>query len=801
MIVDEKKLNLVLEIEDNKIFCANGDFAMGYKINYPDIYSIGESDFEVIFSDWIKSFFLLPEGSIVVKSDSYLENKFLTDNFSDKTFLQRGAKKHFKNRTYFAHQGYIFFVWTKRDTFKNKDIKNPFKFPSLKAFNKEDLELKTFTEAVKNIEQYNASSRIQIVPLTKSEIEDFELFYFNGFQKNHTGDLYAEKDRFVFDNTKIGVVSIEDEDKLPDVISTSIKDQDFSSVDGDYTYYQGFLDNLGLKFRYNHIVNQILYIDEHKKHVNNMHKNLNALKSTRRYNPSNEAGARILEGALEDIINDNNSHFIRGHINIVYWSDDEAEFQYIKQQIISVLNRLSIKPNVPSREQLKNIFYNTYYTNTSHLNNNSCFITDIRAFSAMLLNSSNYKSDESGVYLTERVFNTPVLFDFWDEKKKNIVSRNFCIVAPTGRGKSVTANFLFRQLLEQDIIIVIIDLGGSYTKFSHLLPKEDVEIFSYKDGEPLGLNPFLLQDGEQSPSALKVDELAEFIWTLIKKESDPSEDEKTSMRKIINYYYEMEEENHSWEGFYQFINRNKNTLIDQLNIGGFFHVEQFLHAGSDFVGDGSYANILRKADNSQNFIGKRLIVFELDSVADNKLLLTIMLQVISEAIQKTVWKDRKSKGIVFFDEFAKQLEFPNVFRSVKHYMEQIRKHNGGVGIVLQTINQLPDTPIGNTLIDNMQTKLFVEADDYEQSVKRLSLSSHARNQLYSLRNKHEGEGYRYSEVYIDRNNYRNVYRIELSKEELIAYQTEGVLHTEILERYERLGDMEKAITEYLEEKQ
>jgi len=636
--------------------------------------------------------------------------------------------------------------------------------------------------------------------LTSPEIRDYEQFYFNGFQSLYTSELYAEKDKLSFQDLHIGVISVEDENKLPDYVETSIEDRDFSSEDGDFIFHEGFMDKLGLKFRHNHILNQIIFIDEHDRHTKNIHKNLKELSATRRYNPKNEAGVRVLEKVLEDVIDDNNSHFVRGHINLIYWSDKESEFKYLKEQIVSSFSSLSIKPNVPTREQLKNVFYNSFFTNVSYLNTNSCFITDLRVVAAMLLNTSNYKNDSEGIYFAERVFNIPVKFDFWDEEKKHIRSRNFCLIAPTGAGKSFTANYIFRQLLEQDITIVIIDLGGSYIKFSQLLPKEDVEVFSYKEGEPLGLNPFILSEEETSPSPLKVEELGEFVWTLIKKVDEPSENEKTSMRKLINYYYEMEEDSHSWESFYNFIERNKETLYNQLKIDSseFFNLSEFLHAGSDFVGEGNYANLLKRKDHSQNFVGKKLIIFELDTVKENQLLLTIMLQVISEAIQKTIWKDRTTKGIVFFDEFAKQLQFPNVFKSVKHYMEAIRKHNGACGIVLQTINQLPDDEIGNTMIDNMQTKIFVEADDYRDAIERLRLGSHTKNQLYSIRSKHSGEGYRYSEIYIDRKGYNNVYRIEASKEEYTAYQTEGKDHTEVLALYKESGSMEDAILSYIE---
>ena len=163
-------------------------------------------------------------------------------------------------------------------------------------------------------------------------------------------------------------------------------------------------------------------------------------------------------------------------------------------------------------------------------------------------------------------------------------------------------------------------------------------------------------------------------------------------------------------------------------------------SGSDFIADGIYSNLLGTCtDNSASFKDKKLIIFELDEIKDNRLLLTIMLQVISEAIQKTIWSDRKNRGIVFFDEFAKQLEFPEVTRRVKYYSQAIRKQNGGVGIVLQTLNQLPDTPEGKSILDNTETFIFLESSNYEDSISRLKLNSHDRSQLMSLKKKFDGD--------------------------------------------------------------
>ena len=149
-----------------------------------------------------------------------------------------------------------------------------------------------------------------------------------------------------------------------------------------------------------------------------------------------------------------------------------------------------------------------------------------------------------------------------------------------------------------------------------------------------------------------------------------------------------------------------------------------------------------------------------------------------------------------FDEFAKKLKLTEVTRRMKSNWQAIRKQNGEVVIVLQTINQIPDTPEGKSILDNTETFIFLESSNYEDSISRLRLNSHDRSQLLSLKKKFDGER-RYSEIYIKRGNYGNVFRIEVAPELFLAYQTEGEVHSEIMELYEGTGSMEKAIETYM----
>lgn len=797
--INTKQFNPVFSTAGNQILGSRGDFILGYKISYPEKYSQSESDFESIFSDWVRGFNNLPIGSIVVKSDMFLQKKFDASILGDTTYLQRVSAKHFEGRKHIEHTGYIFFICPKLNTLNNNHIKNPFRFPKVSTFKKDSIQIKSFCDSVEEvISLIQRNNYLSFSPLSEKEIKEYNTFYFNGFQEEYLTDLSIERNAIRSDKKQIGIYSITNEKHFPDTVVPAVKDRKHSSVgDNAYIYYQGFIDDLTFDLNCNHIYNQILFIDESKIHRKALQDNLKDLQGFGTSLGNGKDTADKVKKYEEENSQNEHLHYVRGHNNIIFWSEDEAEFDMLKRNIGSIFRALDFTPYYATGNQLKNIFLNSFYANVSCLDNYSCFLADLTIACTLFTNSGNYKNDKQGIFFNERLYNTPVRYDFWDNYKKYIVSRNFLIVANTGAGKSFTADHIFRQINEQDILLIILDLGDSYLKYAKLLNQKDVEIFKYKEGEPLGLNPFAL-NGEK-PTSIKIEELAEFVWMLIKKDDIPTESEKTSMRKIIKYYYEINDAAHSWESFYRFVEINRENLLNQVGIenADFFNIGEFLHAGGDFVGDGIYANLLKSADDkAANFVGKKLIIFELDEIKDNALLLSIMLQCISEAVHRVIWSDKKNRGIVFFDEFGKQLKFPAVLSRVSYYAQAIRKQNGALGLVLQTLAQLPDCPESQTVLDNTETFVFLQDKDYTTSVERLKLSEHDKSQLYSMRSSYSGEK-KYSEFYLWRKKKSNVYRIEVAPENYLAFQTEGPLHVKAMELYEQYGSMEIAIKEMM----
>ena len=138
-----------------------------------------------------------------------------------------------------------------------------------------------------------------------------------------------------------------------------------------------------------------------------------------------------------------------------------------------------------------------------------------------------------------------------------------------------------------------------------------------------------------------------------------------------------------------------------------------------------------------------------------------------------------------------------MLESVEFYYQAIRKQNGAIGIILQSINQLPQNATSASILENTQVIYSLHNEKgYDQLQKRLNLSSHDVNQLKSIKNKLTGEQ-KYTEMFIKIGRESNIFRLEVPKEVYAAYLTDGKENEELMQSFERTGSMEKTITEFI----
>lgn len=795
-----KKINVaahhpIVYIQENVIFANNGNVVLCYSGNLPEIYSLSEKDFEDIHGAWFQAIKSLPTGCVVHKQDVYLKRNFSSGNLPNQTFLEKATHNHFKGREYMEHTCYLFFILTKNKALNNSKYINPFKKVTKTIVPEMDDSIHSFLRAVSDsISFINNSRKMDFSALDSKQIQSLTNGYFNGFNEGFDTDIILEKKEFNIGENYFDVLSINSELCFGENVQSSKTNEHFTS--DDFVFHQGFIDGLGLTLNENHIVNQIIYLDDKQKWRKILDKKIEELNKSSNFGSQNKVVLKKIQFIQDQINSDDNARVIRGHLNIIYWDKESKNLEKISSKIKTEFKDLDIIPYYPRGEERKNYILNSYCCFSSNFSNDDLYVTDLKHALCLLVNNTNYKSDATGVIFNDREHNIPVLKDVWDDKKKRIKARNFAIFAPTGEGKSFLANNILRQYFESGVRLVIIDLGGSYTKFAKLYP-EQYTVLRYESGKNLGINPFYISDVKDlTPERLE--DLSVFLFELFASDLKVTKAQSVSVKKILRYYYKQTKSDHSLSSFYDFIECNQDTLLDKLKIHtDYFNTTNFLHIMSEYVGDGIYSFLFEVSeDQTYKIEDKRLIVFELDEVKDNKEILSVMLKLIKSAIQRTIWKNRAEKGIILFDEFAKQLKFENVLESVEFYYQAIRKQNGAIGIILQSINQLPNNSTSASILENTQVIYSLHNEKgYDELQKRLNLSSHDLNQLKSIKNNLSGPR-KYTEMFIKIGKESNIFRLEVPKKVYAAYLTDGAENEEIMKLYDKHQNMEKAITEY-----
>ncbi|SFS84102.1 Bacteroides conjugation system ATPase, TraG family [Zhouia amylolytica] len=799
-----KKINLstyhpILDIQDNLVFASNGNVVLGYKVILPEVYSLSESDFDALHGVWFQAFKSLPVGIIIQKQDVYTKKGFDASPLPNETFLQKATYDYFKDRNYMDHESYLYFILPLDRSLNAAKYVNPFRNANKAIPEKLNDRIAEFIQATGDATAYiNNSKEIALTPLKADSLLELTSRYFNGFNKEFDTDIQLSKKGIAIGDHHFEVASFNSELCFGEALQSSRINEKFTA--DDFSFHQGFIDGLGLHLQENHVVNHIIYMDDKHKWRKLLDKKIEELSKSSNFGTQNKVLLKKIRHIVDRINEDESSRIIRGHLNVIFWDEDPQRLSRVTSKIKSECKELDIIPYVPKGEERKHYFLNSFPCFASNFSNDDLYVTDLKHALCLWINNTNYRSDLTGVIFNDRQFNIPVLKDVWDEKKKRIKARNFAIFAPTGEGKSFLANNILRQYFESGVRLVIIDLGGSYTKFAKLYPDQHI-ILRYRQGENLGINPFYIA-GESDLTPERLEELSVFILELLADGKQASKAKAVAVKKVLLQYYKKEQDQHSLSSLYHFVATCKDTLLEELGVREeHFSPYEFLHILSEYVDDGLYSFLFNTGeDQTYKIEDKRMIIFELDEIKDNKEILSVMLKLIKTAIQRTIWRNRSEKGIILFDEFAKQLKFSGVLESVEFYYQAIRKQNGAIGIILQSINQLPQNSTSASILENTQVIYSLRNEKgYDQLQKRLNLSRHDLNQLRSIRNNLTGSR-RYTEIFIKIGKESNIFRLEVPPEVYAAYLTDGSENERIMRIYDRTNDMEQAIKEFINTK-
>lgn len=215
---------------------------------------------------------------------------------------------------------------------------------------------------------------MELVPLAPSDIHTLTDNYFNGFNEGFDTDILLEKGNVNIGENYFDALAINSELCFGEGVQSSKTNERFTS--DDFLFHQGFIDGLGLTLNENHIVNQILYLDDKQKWRKLLDKKIEELNKSSNFGSQNKVVLEKIQHILVQINADDNSRIIRGHLNVIFWDKNPDNLSRMGSKIKTEFKELDIIPYYPRGEERKNYILNSYCCFSSNFSNADLYVTD-----------------------------------------------------------------------------------------------------------------------------------------------------------------------------------------------------------------------------------------------------------------------------------------------------------------------------------------------------------------------------------------------------------------------------------------
>lgn len=417
--------------------------------------------------------------------------------------------------------------------------------------------------------------------------------------------------------------------------------------------------------------------------------------------------------------------------------------------------------------------------------------------------------------MADRQNGIPVHVDISDLPMKRgiITNRNKFILGPSGSGKSFFTNHLVRNYYEQGAHILLVDTGNSYQGLCRMIHDRtrggDGIYITYEEDNPISFNPFYTDSGQFDVE--KRESIKTLILTLWKREDEaPKRSEEVALSGAVNAYIRKitgnREARPDFNGFYEFVDGDYRRMIAEKKVREKdFDIDGFLNVLEPFYKGGDY-DFLLNSDRELDLTNRRFIVFELDNISGNKVLLPVVTLIIMETF---IAKMRRLKGIrkvILIEECWKALMSANMSGYIQYLFKTVRKYFGEAVVVTQEVDDIISSPIvKEAIINNSDCKILLDQRKYmnkfEHIQRLLGLTEKEKSQILSINQaNHPGRFYR--EVWIGLGGTRSaVYATEVSAEEYFTFTTEESEKLEVQRLAEELdGNLELAIRRMAERK-
>jgi conjugation system TraG family ATPase len=771
------------------LYGLRGDYSVIFKIQNPVLQYAADPDgynsYHGLLLNLVK---ILGEGYILQKQDVFCRKQYKGKAAPE--FLQEKYHQHFEGREYTAIYTYLVITrQVKRNAFYVFDQKalNEFKQAVLKA---NDLltgaGLKPTLLEEKDIQHY--VKRILGMSFSSDLIT--------------LDNLLSLDQELKMGNRTIRSISLIDTDliDLPEQVSTYTEKQEGQTKSTLPVDNFSFLHTVP---GYDCIIfNQVLEVPQQRVTLNKLE--LKRKRHSGVPDPANNLCVEDIDQLLADVARENQL-LVNAHFNIMVCAPDDR-IGRAANYIEAALFQQGIIPSKNAYNQME-LYRSVLPGNAVELQKYDWFLTTSDAALCFFFKEALLTDDPSDflVRFTDRQ-GIPVAIDPSDlpMRQNRISARNRFCLGPSGSGKSYFINSLTEQYLLYNMDVVIVDTGHSY---SGLCSYYNGKYITYTDKKPITMNPFQITEAEYNIE--KKDFLVTLISLLWKgAEGSISSVERDVISNVISAYYSYAfgeaDYPFCFNTFYDFALDKIPQIKQEERIP--FDVDEFRYVLKKFSKGGEFQSILNEAAD-QSLFTERFIVFEIDSIKENRILFPIVTLIIMDVfIQKMRYRSDYRKCLIV-EEAWKAIASPLMAGYLLYLYKTVRKFWGEAIVVTQELGDiLGNAVVKDSILSNSDTIMLLDQsrfkDNYQEIAKLLSLSETEQKKIFTINqlDNKDGRG-KFKEVYIRRGSTGEVYGVEVSIYQYLTYTTEKPEKSAVEKYVAIFHDYPAALTAFVQDLQ
>lgn len=580
------------------------------------------------------------------------------------------------------------------------------------------------------------------------------------------------------------------------------------------------------------IYNQVIIIGDQSAEVAKLE--AKKKKHSSMPDPANQISVEDIDAVMRDIAKEG-QFLVYANYNIVVASDNELGLNKAVNYIEGCLFDNGIISSKQCYNQLE-LFTCSMPGNSTTFSVYDKFLTTSDAAICLFYKERPQTTEKSPflTYFTDRR-GLPVGIDISGKEgeQKLTNNSNFFVLGPSGSGKSFYVNSKVRQWVLANTDIVLVDTGHSY---SGLCDYYHGKYITYTEEKPITMNPFRI--GKEEFNEEKIDFLKSLVILLWKgSEGTINQVEDTLMTNIVTQYYdcywnpqspdltdderktitesltkkwEREEvhapnmqtkdelqkqieyeiylaetkkkeeclvvESLSFNSFFEFALKAIKQSIERDKIK--FNLDDFKFILDKFYRGGKYEKILND-DFDNTLFEEKFIVFEIDSIKENKTLFPIVTLIIMDVFLQKM-RLKKNRKALIIEEAWKAIASPTMANYILYLYKTVRKFWGMAMVVTQELEDIISNPtVKNSIINNSDIVCLLDQtkfrDNYEQIADLLSLNEVEQKKIFTINNlKNKDNRSRFNEVYIKRGGEGQVYGVEVSPYEYFTFTTERI---------------------------